>query len=238
MKSMRWSLFGVGLGLLTNSCAEQKFKAGVKSGAVDPIVNVDQSNENAIPDPQVKKEEEVAKPETKDTFNECDKFSNAKIVADLYPSSESKFYELHQKPLKEMAFGSPEKTFCMTNLDIPLRNFAEGFPGYPDLKSWFILDIRFRLTAPSAGEYTILIDSDDGSIVSVNGSDIIDVDGLRDGNKKIYESRKVPLEKGDNDIRVRYMQGPGPDLALQLKWQKPGDTAASVIPEANIKQPL
>ncbi len=225
------------LALVSIACAEQKFKAGVKSGAVETISPVGPSDSNS----EVKVDETtevVDKPETKDTFNECDTFANAKIVADLYPSSEAKFYELHQKPLKEMTYGSPVKTFCMTKLDIPLRNFAEGFPAYPDLKSWFILDIRFRLSAPLAGEYTILIDSDDGSIVTVNGTDIIDVDGLRDGNMKIYEKRKVALKKGENDIRVRYMQGPGPDMALQLKWQKPGDAEASVIPEAFIKQPL
>lgn len=215
------------------ACGEKKFSAGVATGAIEKIPSADQKPQTKGTDDSL--ESETPKPTTEETFNECDTFSNTNIVADLYPTTEAEFHQNGQKPLATQAYGNPTKTFCMSNLDIPLRNFAEGFPGFPDLKSWFILDIRFVLEAPEAGLYSILIDSDDGSIVTVNEQELINVDGLRDGNQKIYEERTVELKKGANDIRVQYMQGPGPDLALMLKWKRPGQATAEVIPETFIK---
>lgn len=176
------------------------------------------------------------KPDTKETFSECGLFANTNIFADLYLTSEPRFYEVGQKPLAAQAYGSPVRTFCMSNLAVPLRNFAEGFPGFPDLKAWFILDIHFKLDTPGAGTYGLLMDSDDGSIVTVNGQQIINLDGLRDGNLKIFERRDIALNEKDNIVRIQYMQGPGPDLAIQLKWIPPGTTEAVYIPHAFIKK--
>ncbi len=176
------------------------------------------------------------KPTTMDMFSECGVYSNTNIFADLYLTSEPRFYEVGQKPLQAQAYGSPIKTFCMTNLSIPLRSFTEGFPGFPDLKAWFILDIYFKLDAPSEGDYTLLLDSDDGSIVTINGAQLINVDGLRNGNLHIYEKKVVRLKARDNMVRVQYMQGPGLDLALQLKWIKPGTSEAEFIPAEYIKK--
>ncbi len=176
------------------------------------------------------------KPTTMETFSECGLYANTNIFADLYLTSEPRFYEVGQKPLAAQAYGSPLRTFCMSNLNVPLRNFAEGFPGFPDLKAWFILDIHFKLDAPSEGDYTIWMDSDDGSIVTINGEQIINVDGLRNGNLHVYEQRVVKLKAKDNTVRVQYMQGPGPDLALQLKWIKPGTSEAEFIPTSFIKK--
>lgn len=196
---------------------------------IDPVV---------IVDPQPVPTPDIPKPTTDKDFNECGVYINTPIVADLFLTSEQRFYEVGQKPLAAQDYAHPVKTFCMRNLDIVLRSFTEGFPGYPDLKDWFILDIHFILNAPEAGDYKILLDSDDGSIVSINGQQEINVDGLRNGNFKIYEQKTVSLVKGPNPVRVQYMQGPGFDLALQLKWVEPGKTEPVFIPNEFLLPPV
>lgn len=178
----------------------------------------------------------ISRPPDGEIFSECGKYANTNIVADLYPTSEARFYEVGQKPLAALNYTNPNKTFCMSNLNIPMRNFTEGFPGFPDLKAWFILDIHFLLDAPEAGNYTFLLDSDDGSIVTINGETLINVDGLRNGNLKIFERREKELNKTGNVVRVQYMQGPGFDLALQLKWIRPGESEAEFIPIEYIRK--
>jgi hypothetical protein len=239
--TVQGSLLSIAALSALSACSDgKKFAAGVPNAAAPTSENVDV--QTPASNPTKVSTEVVTVPSTKPTatanFNECDKFSDANIVADLYQTSEGDFHGKYgQKPLTNFVYGKPEKTFCMSNLDIPMRPFSEGFPSYPNLQSWFILDTRFTLNVPADGTYTILLDSDDGSIVSVNGVQLIAVDGLRDGNLKIVEKKTVDLKKGAAAFRVQYFQGPGPDLAIQLKWQKPGDSSPEVIPLKYISLP-
>lgn len=246
---MRVELKGINLTLsiaalmIIMSCSDgKKFAAGVPNAAA-PDSEDAQVEAPVVKVPDVKTTTEVVvvppvKPIATENFNECDKFADANIVADLYQTSEADFHQKYQqKPLTNFVYGKPDKTFCMSNLDIPMRPFTEGFPSYPNLQSWFILDTRFTLNVPADGTYTILLDSDDGSIVSVNGTQLITVDGLRNGNLKIVEKKTIDLKKGAAAFHVQYFQGPGPDLAIQLKWQKPGDAAPEVIPLKYISLP-
>src|SRR5262249_52136191 len=48
------------------------------------------------------------------------------------------------------------------NLDVPTRNFKQGFPAVPNLTSWFAIEFFAVLHVPSDGAYIIGTKSDDG----------------------------------------------------------------------------
>ncbi len=90
------------------------------------------------------------------------------------------------------------------------REFSFGFVFTGDLK------------VPADAEYTFLLDSDDGSRLSIDGEPILLHDGIHGvGDPK---SAKVTLKAGRRKIRVDYFQGPTGDKGLYLSWSGPGFT--------------
>jgi len=90
------------------------------------------------------------------------------------------------------------------------REFSFGFVFTGDLK------------VPADAEYTFLLDSDDGSRLSIDGEQILLHDGIHGvGDPK---SAKVSLKAGRRKIRVDYFQGPSGDKGLYLSWSGPGFT--------------
>ncbi len=88
------------------------------------------------------------------------------------------------------------------------REFSFGFVFTGDLK------------VPADAEYTFLLDSDDGSRLSIDGEQILLYDGIHGiGSPK---SAKVMLKAGRRKIRVDYFQGPTGDKGLYLSWSGPG----------------
>lgn len=94
------------------------------------------------------------------------------------------------------------------DISVATREFAFGFVFTGDLK------------VPADGEYTFLLDSDDGSRLSIDGERILLYDGIHGvGSPK---SAKVALKAGRRKIRVDYFQGPTGDKGLYLSWSGPG----------------
>ena len=76
------------------------------------------------------------------------------------------------------------------------------------------------LKVPEDGEYTFSLDSDDGSRLTVNGTQVVVHDGIHGtGNP---QSGKLKLKKGRVPIRLDYFQGPTGDKELIVKWTGPG----------------
>ena len=94
------------------------------------------------------------------------------------------------------------------DISVATREFAFGFVFTGDLK------------VPADGEYTFLLDSDDGSRLSIDGEQILLYDGIHGvGSPK---SAKVMLKAGRRKVRVDYFQGPTGDKGLYLAWSGPG----------------
>lgn len=75
-----------------------------------------------------------------------------------------------------------------------------------------------RINAPVSGSYTFFIGSDDGSELFLNGSQIIDNDGLHGYYEK---SATVNLAAGEQDIIVTWFEHGGGDN-LTVRWSGPG----------------
>ncbi len=127
---------------------------------------------------------------------------------------ESKFYRdtWNKLPnfddLKPETVAQPERPYF--DISAATREFSFGFVFTGDLK------------VPADAEYTFLLDSDDGSRLSIDGEQILLYDGIHGvGSPK---STKVSLKAGRRKIRVDYFQGPTGDKGLYLSWSGPGFT--------------
>jgi len=104
-------------------------------------------------------------------------------------------------------------------LNIPPRNFSEGFPGVSKRFEWFAIDYKgkFYVSKDRNIEFSLL--SDDGSKLFIDGKCIIDNGGIHPPRKL---KGKIFLKKGFHSIEVQYFQGPRYKVALVLSYVKEG----------------
>ena len=161
-------------------------------------------------------------------FEECAEASDRHMVADVYRLSRDTL------SVREMRRRKPVKRVCLAQLDIAPRSFREGFPGMGSTTEWFGLDIRFTVNITDTATWEIMLLADDGAVLSIDDENVIDNDGI---HPPTPVATRVKLEKGPHHFRVRYFQGPGPDLALMLAWKKPGAAEYSFVPRSLIGRP-
>jgi len=113
----------------------------------------------------------------------------------------------------------PQGTIYTDRLDIPVREFSEGFPGVTDRFEWFGLMYTGRFQIDKPGDYKWRLFSDDGSRLWIDGKEIIDNDGIH-GSESVEAT--INLSRGPHDLKVWYFQGPGTELSLQLFVGPPG----------------
>ncbi len=108
-------------------------------------------------------------------------------------------------------------TMFAKELNVAPRDFAGGFPGSTQRSTWFALRYEAPLVVETEADYDFTINSDDGSIVFIDDTKIVDNDGLHPAAAK---TGPVHLVKGTHSLRVDYIQGSTPSVALQL-WCNP-----------------
>jgi len=134
----------------------------------------------------------------------------------------------------------PVGTIYTTRLNVPPRDFKEGFPGITGRLEWFAIDYVGQFFIPSRATYQFGLFSDDGSKLYIDGRSIIDNDGV---HAPLACQARVELGEGSHAIRVSYMQGPGWLVALQLFVAKSGerwrifDTRDFMPPEGSSRAP-
>jgi hypothetical protein len=105
-------------------------------------------------------------------------------------------------------------------LNIPPRNFEEGFPGITNRFEWFAIDYTGYFYIENPGKYRFLLGSDDGSKLYVDRKTVIDNDGIHPIQ---YEQGSISLKGGIHRIRISYFQGPRAALALILGVARQGE---------------
>ena len=105
-------------------------------------------------------------------------------------------------------------------LNIPTRDFQEGFPGVTNRFEWFAIDYTGNFYVGNPGKYRFLLASDDGSKLYIDGKAVIDNDGLHAIQP---ETGSVTLNGGIHSIRISYFQGPALYVALILAVARPGE---------------
>jgi len=161
-------------------------------------------------------------------FEECGDAPDRNMVADVYRLRKD------ARSVNDMRWRKPIQRLCLAQLDITPRPFEEGFPGMGKTVEWFGLDIRFTVNVAQAGTWELMLLADDGAVLSIDGEDVIDNDGI---HAAAPEMVTVKLEKGARNFRVRFFQGPGPGIALMLGWKKPGASDFVYLPRNIIGRP-
>ena len=105
-------------------------------------------------------------------------------------------------------------------LNIPPRDFQDGFPGVTNRFEWFAIDYTGNFYIADPGRYLFLLSSDDGSKLYIDGKTLIDNDGIHAVQP---EMGSINLNGGIHRIRVSYFQGPRFRVALILGVARPGE---------------
>lgn len=142
---------------------------------------------------------------------------------ELLNSLKAQIYEMEStaKSVNDIQIDKPlGDAFYSREINIPKRGFEDGFPGLTNRFEWFGVIYEGTITAPKTGEYTFWITCDDGGVVYINGSAIVNGDGKHAA--KTY-SGKISLTAGQKyQFMVKYFQGPRYNIALVLESQIPG----------------
>jgi hypothetical protein len=114
----------------------------------------------------------------------------------------------------------PQGKIYVSALNIPLRDFTEGFPGVTKRQEWFAIDYTGRFWIQKPGLYRFALTSDDGSRLDIDDQTVVDNDGI---HPVLTKSGAVELAGGIHRIRVQYFQGPRLQVALVLEIAGPDD---------------
>jgi hypothetical protein len=114
----------------------------------------------------------------------------------------------------------PVGTIYTNGLNIPPREFTEGFPGVTKRVEFFAIDYTGRFYVNKPGKYRFALASDDGSKLYIDGKTVINNDGI---HATLRVDTSVILAGGIHTIRLSYFQGPRFELSLMLGIAGPGD---------------
>jgi len=128
----------------------------------------------------------------------------------------------------------PVGTIYTNGLNIPTREFTEGFPGVTNRFEWFAIDYTGRFYVSNPGKYRFALVSDDGSKLYIDGRMIIDNDGH---HPTLRMDGAVKLAGGIHRMRLSYFQGPRTELALMLGVCGPGETQFRLFNTNEFKPP-
>ncbi|MBN8645781.1 MAG: hypothetical protein J0L61_11155 [Planctomycetes bacterium] len=100
-------------------------------------------------------------------------------------------------------------------------------PWYPRAAAdRFGVKLTGTIRTPSAGLWNFRLGGDDGCQLRINGSLVVNHDGLHSYNKK---TGAVNLTAGTHTVEVVFFENSG-HAGLTLEWASPGTTAYSIVP--------
>jgi hypothetical protein len=114
----------------------------------------------------------------------------------------------------------PVGAIYTNTLNVPPRDFKEGFPGVTKRYEWFAIDYKGRFWIEKPGKYRFALMSDDGSKLYIDERLVIDNDYQ---HQPLTMTHSVELAGGIHTIRVSYFQGPRYQVALVLSIAPPGE---------------
>jgi len=124
----------------------------------------------------------------------------------------------NSKTIPDLSKIKAQGKIYVSTLNIPLRDFKEGFPGVTKRQEWFAIDYTCRFWIEKPGPYRFALTSDDGSRLYIDDQMAVDNDGIHPADTKFGT---VDLAGGIHKIRVQYFQGPRLQVALVLQIAPP-----------------
>ena len=118
------------------------------------------------------------------------------------------------KAIPDLRKIKPQGKIYASSLNVPGRDFKEGFPGVTKRQEWFAIEYTGRFWIEKPALYGFALTSDDGSRLFIDDQLIVDNDGIHPPAKR---SGILELSGGIHNIRVQYFQGPRFHVALVLE---------------------
>lgn len=117
---------------------------------------------------------------------------------------------------------TPVYTFVTANLDVSKRDYTEGFPTseMQHVVEDFAIRFRGELAIDTPGVYHFGLYSDDGSKLYIDGTLVVDNDGIHAG---IGKRGSITLTRGVYPVEIQYFQGPRYAIALQWYYAPPNE---------------
>lgn len=143
---------------------------------------------------------------------------------DLLPGALTRVYDIQRNTPKMPALSSLKNAKyvgVMSNFD----NINGG--DFTKLEDNFALVANGVLVIENSGTYSFRTWSDDGSLLSIGGKQLIDNDGLHGTG---YKEATVELSAGAYPFVLEYFQGLGGKF-LSMNWKRPGDDEWQVVPQ-------
>ena len=120
--------------------------------------------------------------------------------------------------LEKLEKSAPAGIVCTFTLDVPLRSWLQGIPGVTNRLEWFAIDYHVDFWVEEPGRYLFDLDSDDGSLLFIDGHRIVNDDGIHSDQRA---GGYADLTKGMHRMRVPYYQGPRDAVELVLTVHPP-----------------
>ncbi len=143
------------------------------------------------------------------------------------PGLYAEFYKLASAPssLASVPWSStPTWIGVVPNANTPSVSGAVRWPGGPS--SMYGIRMRGKINVPTAGTWRCYTYSDDGSNLSINGTVVVNNDGL---HGPATSSGNVTLAAGQADIDIKFFENGGSSVIIAY-WSGPGVASQTVIP--------
>jgi hypothetical protein len=98
-------------------------------------------------------------------------------------------------------------------------SYTLSIPGVTSRDAWYGLDYHGTFTIRDAGIYEFQMMSDDGAVLQIDDTRVIDLDGLHQVKRG---AGRIDLAAGVHTIHVPYFQGPPNAVALEVWIKAPG----------------
>ncbi len=141
---------------------------------------------------------------------------------------------IHQMPDFDQL--TPVYSFFTPNLDISEREYTQGFPT-PEMQSVvedFAIRFRGELAIDTPGNYIFGLLSDDGSRLYIDGTLVVDNDGI---HPPMGKKGEITLKAGMHPVEIHYFQGPRHLIALQWTYQPPIERSSAMTYRIRVTTP-
>lgn len=111
---------------------------------------------------------------------------------------------------------------------------GEKFPGNYPWKDFYVVIWRGYFVAPEAGDWTFALQSDDGSVLYLDGEKVVDNNsdhGWDSNNQRVTTRRTVKLAKGAHEIVIGFYEKSGQN-AVAAWLTRPGAAEDEALPQA------
>ncbi|NVB42557.1 hypothetical protein G6O69_32335 [Pseudenhygromyxa sp. WMMC2535] len=129
--------------------------------------------------------------------------------------------------------GDPSETFEVASIDFDEAEASDGFPGASSATENYGIRFTGWLNVATEAEYELCLHSDDGSALLLEGTLVVDNDGVHD--EPVEACELVYLAAGEYQLEIDYFQSTGPLMAMHFAWAIDGGDKVIVPTEVLFK---